>query len=126
MIYGQSGGGSKVTTLLGMPSAEGLIHRASAQSGGGGNLPTAEQASEFARRVIARLGVTDIAALQKIEWLRLKRGRMAIAAEMNPPPGPAGPFATRRVGSGQASTAASSRCGPSSTVLLRSRRTCRC
>ena len=40
MIYGQSGGGSKVTTLLGMPSAEGLIHRASAQSGGGGNLPT--------------------------------------------------------------------------------------
>ena len=39
MIYGQSGGGSKVTTLLGMPSAEGLIHRASAQSGGGGNLP---------------------------------------------------------------------------------------
>ena len=35
MIYGQSGGGSKVTTLLGMPSAEGLIHRASAQSGGG-------------------------------------------------------------------------------------------
>ena len=39
MIYGQSGGGSKVTTLLGMPSAAGLIHRASAQSGGGGNLP---------------------------------------------------------------------------------------
>ena len=29
MIYGQSGGGSKVTTLLGMPSAQGLIHRAS-------------------------------------------------------------------------------------------------
>ena len=65
MIYGQSGGGSKVTTLLGMPSAEGLIHRASAQSGGGGNLPAAEQSSEFAQRVIAELGVTDIAVLQK-------------------------------------------------------------
>jgi para-nitrobenzyl esterase len=36
MIYGQSGGGSKVTTLMGMPSAVGLFHRASAQSGGGG------------------------------------------------------------------------------------------
>ena len=39
MIYGQSGGGSKVTTLLGMPAASGLIHRAAAQSGGGGNIP---------------------------------------------------------------------------------------
>ena len=37
MIYGQSGGGSKVTTLMGMPSAVGLFHRAAAQSGGGGN-----------------------------------------------------------------------------------------
>ena len=42
MIYGQSGGGSKVTTLLDMPSASGLIHRAAAQSGGGGNIPTRE------------------------------------------------------------------------------------
>ena len=38
MIYGQSGGGSKVTTLMGMPSAAGLFHRSSAQSGGGGNM----------------------------------------------------------------------------------------
>src|SRR5579859_1965179 len=43
MIYGQSGGGSKVTTLMGMPSAVGLIHRASAQSGGGGNIPSRDQ-----------------------------------------------------------------------------------
>ena len=71
MIYGQSGGGSKVTTLLGMPSAEGLIHRASAQSGGGGNPPSGEQSREFAKRVIAELGVKDIAALQKMEWAKL-------------------------------------------------------
>jgi len=32
MIYGP--GGSKVTTLMGMPSAAGLFHRASVQSGG--------------------------------------------------------------------------------------------
>ena len=63
MIYGQSGGGSKVTTLLGMPSAEGLIHRASAQSGGGGNLPTAEESSEFARRVIVAVDLVDASAL---------------------------------------------------------------
>ena len=39
MIYGQSGGGSKVTCLMGMPSAAGLFHRAVVQSGGGGNIP---------------------------------------------------------------------------------------
>src|SRR5665213_877261 len=46
MIYGQSGGGSKVTTLMGMPSAKGMLHRASAQSGGGGNPASAEQSKE--------------------------------------------------------------------------------
>src|SRR4030095_9613418 len=32
-IFGQSGGGGKVTTLMAMPSAKGLFHRAIAQSG---------------------------------------------------------------------------------------------
>jgi para-nitrobenzyl esterase len=64
MIYGQSGGGSKVTTLLGMPSAKGLIHRASAQSGGG-NPPGLEQSRELARRIVAELGVRT--------WLRCRR-----------------------------------------------------
>jgi para-nitrobenzyl esterase len=92
MIYGQSGGGSKVTTLLGMPSAEGLIHRASAQSGGGGNPPGAEQSREFAKRVIAELGVRDIAALQRMEWAKLNQIGEAVAARMNPPMGVSGPI----------------------------------
>jgi para-nitrobenzyl esterase len=91
MIYGQSGGGSKVTTLLGMPSAQGLIHRASPQSGGGGNPPGAEQSRELSRRVIAELGVTDMAALQKMEWARLNEVGNAVIAKMNPPMGAAGP-----------------------------------
>ena len=87
MIYGQSGGGSKVTTLLGMPSAVGLIHRASVQSGGGGNIPTGEQQKEFARQVVKELGIApnDIAALQKIEWSKLFAAGNAVAAKMNPP-----------------------------------------
>jgi para-nitrobenzyl esterase len=105
MIYGQSGGGSKVTTLLGMPSAEGLIHRASAQSGGGGNPPGAEESSEYAKRVIAELGVKDIAALQKVEWAKLNEVSNAVAAKMNPPVGIGGPApapgtARPRVGAG--------------------------
>ncbi|HEX5397926.1 MAG TPA: carboxylesterase family protein [Verrucomicrobiae bacterium] len=105
MIYGQSGGGSKVTTLLGMPSAQGLMHRASAQSGGGGNPPGGEQSREFSKQVIAELGVKDIADLQKMEWARLNEIGNAVAARMNPPRDAAGPTpapgtAQPRVGSG--------------------------
>ena len=105
MIYGQSGGGSKVTTLLGMPSAQGLVHRASAQSGGGGNPPSAEQSRELTKRLVAELGVKDIAALQKMDWARLNAAGNAVVAAMNPPPGPtAGPMpppgSTPRVGWG--------------------------
>lgn len=105
MIYGQSGGGSKVTTLLGMPSAQGLIHRASVQSGGGGNPPSAEQSRELTRRLIAELGVKDMAGLQKIDWARLNAAGNAAAAAMNPPPGAAaGPIppagAAPRIGFG--------------------------
>ena len=35
MIFGESGGGGKVSTLLAMPSAKGLFHRAAIQSGAG-------------------------------------------------------------------------------------------
>jgi para-nitrobenzyl esterase len=86
MIYGQSGGGGKVTTLLGMPATAGLIHRASAQSGGGGKIPTFEQQKEFSRQVIKELGIAphDIGALQKMEWSRLNVAGRAVAARMNP------------------------------------------
>jgi len=93
MIYGQSGGGSKVTTLLGMPSAQGLVHRASVQSGGGGNPPWAEQSRELTKRLVAELGVKDMAALQKMDWARLNAAGNAVVAAINPPPGPtAGPI----------------------------------
>jgi para-nitrobenzyl esterase len=87
MIYGQSGGGSKVTTLMGMPSAVGLFHRASAQSGGGGNIPSKEQQTELARQLMKDLGLAanDIASLQKMEWSKLMAAGNAAAAKINPP-----------------------------------------
>lgn len=100
MIYGQSGGGSKVTTLLGMQGGKGMIHRAAAQSGGGGALPGADQSQDFARRVLRRLGIgdTDIGALQKIAWKPLFEAGNAVADEINGPRGPMGPALTPRVG----------------------------
>jgi para-nitrobenzyl esterase len=107
MIYGQSGGGSKVTTLLGMPSAKGLIHRASVQSGGGGNIPTGEQSRELARQVMKDLGLqpNDITSLQKMDWAKLVAAGNAAAAKINPPMRggfmmgpPSGPGSVARVG----------------------------
>ena len=101
MIYGQSGGGSKVTTLMGMPGASGLFSRASAQSGGGGNIPTREQQKEVARVVMKDLGLAagDMQTLQKMEWTKLAAAGNAAVAKINPagPPvaGPGGPGAPR-------------------------------
>ncbi len=87
MIYGQSGGGSKVTTLMGMPSAAGLFHRAAVQSGGGGNIPSKEQQTELARLVMKDLGLApnDIESLQKMEWSKLMAAGTAAATKINPP-----------------------------------------
>jgi para-nitrobenzyl esterase len=95
MIYGQSGGGSKVTTLMGMTSASSLFHRAAAQSGGGGNIPTKEQQREVARLVMKDLGLqpNDIASLQKMEWHQLVAAGDAAIAKINPSGrGMLGPF----------------------------------
>jgi len=97
MIYGQSGGGSKVTTLMGMTSAANLFHRAAAQSGGGGNIPSKEQQRELARQLMKDLGLApnDIGSLQKMEWAKLLAAGNAAAAKINPagPPmmGPGAP-----------------------------------
>ena len=87
MIYGQSGGGSKVTCLMGMPSAAGLFHRASVQSGGGGNPPGAEQSRELSRQIMKDLGLApnDLASLQKMEWAKLNAAANAAAAKINGP-----------------------------------------
>src|SRR6185312_6404511 len=87
MIYGQSGGGSKVTTLMGMPSGVGLFHRASVQSGGGGNIPGKEQSRELARQFMKELGLgpNDLASLQKMDWAKLNAAGNAAVAKINPP-----------------------------------------
>ena len=57
MIFGQSGGGRKTSHLLAMPSAKGLFHRASIQSGAALRSLTPESADETAERVLAQLGL---------------------------------------------------------------------
>ncbi len=67
-IFGESGGGAKVCTLLAMPAAQGLFHRAVVQSGPSGKVMPLDRANDFTRTFVAELGVTghDLAALQAV------------------------------------------------------------
>jgi para-nitrobenzyl esterase len=56
MIFGQSGGGSKVSTLLATPSAKGLFHRAAIQSGSTIRQQTPEQGAKSAALLVEALG----------------------------------------------------------------------
>lgn len=67
MIFGQSGGGGKVATLMGMPSAKGLFHAAVIQSGGSSGA-SREAATKTAEELMSKLGIGRANArdLQKI------------------------------------------------------------
>jgi len=57
MIHGESGGGGKICTLLGMPAAQGLYHRAALQSGTATHVPTRDMAASWAEEFLAALGI---------------------------------------------------------------------
>ncbi|MBV8089390.1 MAG: carboxylesterase/lipase family protein [Alphaproteobacteria bacterium] len=67
-IFGESGGGGKVSTLLAMQAARGLFHRAIIQSGAAIRLSTRERANALAEAVLKELGIakTDCHKLQDV------------------------------------------------------------
>ena len=56
-IFGESGGGLKVGTLLALPQAEGLFHKAVMQSGPGIRGVDPKLATQFAQKVLDHLGI---------------------------------------------------------------------
>jgi para-nitrobenzyl esterase len=56
-IFGQSGGGRKVATLMSMPSARGLFHRAIIESGALLRLMTPEDAIHYSELLLTELGL---------------------------------------------------------------------
>lgn len=73
-ILGQSGGGSKVSTLLGMPAAKGLFHRAIAQSGSQVRSQTPDQATATARAVLKAVNLqpNQLDRLQQLPFYVLR------------------------------------------------------
>jgi para-nitrobenzyl esterase len=68
MIFGESGGGAKVSTLLAMPDAKGLFHRAAIQSGAWLRGLPREEATKSARALLEELGISTarIDAIQQV------------------------------------------------------------
>jgi para-nitrobenzyl esterase len=65
-IFGQSGGAGKVSTLLAMPGAKGLFHRAIIQSGSNIKAVSVADATATAQAVMAKLNLKTADDLQKI------------------------------------------------------------
>ncbi len=79
-IFGESGGGAKVSTLLAMPAAKGLIHRAIIQSGPGMRVGSAPDAARVADLLAAELGLkaNQIRELQAVPQVKLMAAYFAI------------------------------------------------
>ena len=56
-IFGESGGGAKVSTMLALPAAKGLFHRAVVQSGPGLMGVERKAAHEFTEQLLAKLEI---------------------------------------------------------------------
>jgi para-nitrobenzyl esterase len=84
-IFGQSGGGGKVSTLLAMPKAKGLFHRAIVESGSMLNVATKEEATQRAIELLKSVGLTE----QQVDELQNLPAEKLLAADrpMGMPPG---------------------------------------
>jgi para-nitrobenzyl esterase len=82
MIFGQSGGGWKVSTLLVTPAATGLFHRAAVQSGSWNRFLTREDGARLARALLDALGLApaDGDRLWDAPWSDLLAAQTAVGA----------------------------------------------
>jgi len=88
-VFGESGGGGKVSALLAMPRAEGLFHRAIIESGPPFQFPDIEKASATANKVVAMLGLAkgELDSLLTLDAEKLLDVQVALGAGGGPSPG---------------------------------------
>lgn len=85
-IFGQSGGGAKVSTLLGMRPAKGLFHKAIAMSGPVVTLVDKADAVAIAEQTLASLGVAraDVHKLQTMPYRQVITAASAVRLPLPP------------------------------------------
>jgi para-nitrobenzyl esterase len=81
-IFGQSGGGWKVSTLLGMPAAQKLFHRAAIQSGSLVSHMPRETALQVSQAFIGQLGLTPttLDRIKDLPWTQILAAQTAVGA----------------------------------------------
>ena len=81
-IFGQSGGGAKVSFLLSMPSAQGLFHRAAIMSGARLKGTTREAAVKASDQLLTTLGLArgDVQKLQALPWSTIVAAQAQVEA----------------------------------------------
>ncbi len=85
-VFGQSGGGGKVTALMAMPCAAGLFHRAIVQSGSMLRMPGPETTAKLASALLKELGITkaNFDQLHALPVDRIVRAGVAAASALFP------------------------------------------
>ncbi len=81
-IFGESGGGAKVSVLMAMPAARGLFHKAIIQSGPAVEMMSRADATAMAKQVLGELGI-GIDELRRIPANRLLNAQMAVLKKIN-------------------------------------------
>ncbi|MBN9554529.1 MAG: carboxylesterase/lipase family protein [Alphaproteobacteria bacterium] len=85
-IFGQSGGGSKVTTAMAMPQAQGRFHRVIAESGVLLKAITPDEGSDIAARILKQLDIAP-GAVDRLQQVPFQKIIAALG-----PMGPSGRF----------------------------------
>jgi para-nitrobenzyl esterase len=93
-IFGQSGGGGKVSALLAMPQAKGLFHKAIVQSGASVRFAERERTTQLADAVLKQLGLGKD-QLDKLQALPVASLSEAIAPAQKTLPRPRFPLLDR-------------------------------
>ena len=88
LIFGQSGGGAKVGTLMGMPSAKGLFHRAVVESGSFSFFNTPDRSQKLGELMLAELELTPstVDRLQTIPYATLQAASVSVLRKANAAP----------------------------------------
>jgi len=86
-IFGQSGGGAKVTALMAMPTAKGLYHRAMVLSGSFAMFNTPTKTRRLSRLILDELDIAkgDLASLQTRPYSEMQAAAQRVLARVNPP-----------------------------------------
>ena len=88
LVFGQSGGGGKISTLMGMPAAKGLFHRAVIQSGSSLRQITPDRSASLSAATLQELGLSKatIDRLQEVPVEAIIQAGLRAQRKLQPTP----------------------------------------